>query len=131
MKKLTVLCVDDNFDNNDLLKFLFEREEYQVTICSTGEECLKCISDHQFSAVVLDYHLPDQDGLEVFREIKKLYPQTPVIIFTADVRDSSREAALEAGVDAYLIKPDDLENIISVVTKLVEAGGLYENAFNR
>ena len=130
MKERSVLCVDDNFDNNELLEFFFEQAGYQVTICSTGEECLDCLKDHEFSAVVLDYHLPDKDGLALFKEIRKLYPQTPVIIFSADARNSSREAAIEAGVNAYLIKPDDIKNIVSVVTKLIEARDLYKNVTN-
>jgi CheY-like chemotaxis protein len=116
----TVLCVDDNDDNLELLKILFELADYQVTACSTGEECLEQVKKGEYSAIVLDYRLPDKDGLEICREIRELVPGTPIVFYTADVRNSSRQAAFSAGADAYLLKPDDLNNIISTVNDLTE-----------
>ena len=123
----TILCVDDNEDNNELLQFLFENEGYKVITCSTADECSECIMDNDFSAIILDYRLPDKDGLDILREIKESNPHLPIVFFTADAVETSRQKSIEAGADAYLVKPNDLTNIVPTVIKLIETNyiGVY------
>jgi DNA-binding response OmpR family regulator len=116
----TLLCVDDNDDNREILKIFFEQAGYEVTDCSTGEECLDLIKKGEYSAVILDYALPDNSGLKVCAEIKRSVPDTPVIFYTGFATAESRADASDAGADAYLIKPNDLDNIVSVVNNLIE-----------
>ena len=116
----TLLCVDDNDDNRELLKIFFELADFEVTACATGDECLDLIREGEYSAIILDYKLPDHNGLEVCAEIKRSVPDTPVIFYTGFDSVSSRQEAADAGADAYLIKPNDLDNIVSVVDDLIE-----------
>jgi DNA-binding response OmpR family regulator len=117
----TVLCVDDDEDNNELFQFLFEQDGYQVTVCSSADECLQIIRNDEFTAVILDYLLPDRDGLEVCREIRDSGVETPIIFYSGDTRETTSDAAIEAGADAFLVKPNDLMEVVQTVTKLVKA----------
>lgn len=116
-----ILCVDDNEDNIEILKLFFTQEGYQVTTSTSAEECLERLQNEEFSAIVLDYHLPNKDGIVVFNEIRSLNLQIPVVFYTADAREKSRQRALEAGVEAYLVKPKDIENVVPIVSNLIEA----------
>jgi len=118
-KQNTVLCVDDNDDNLELLKILFEMEGFEVTACSTAEDCLETVRKNDFSAIVLDYKLSDRDGLEVCRELRELKPHIPIVFYTGDIRGTSRQAVMEAGADKYLLKPDDLEILVPTVAGLI------------
>ncbi len=117
----TVLCVEDNEDNGEMLEVFFEQAGFEVTTCATGEECLEHLKGREFSAIVLDYHLPAKDGLEICREIRRANKFVPIIFFTADARQQIRQDALAAGADAFLIKPDDLLDVVAVVAGLIES----------
>ena len=117
----TVLCVEDNYDNGEMLEVLFELEDFHVMTCTTGEECFTLLEKNQYSAIILDYHLPVSDGIEICSEIKKRGVDAPIIFFTADARETIRQAALDAGADAFLIKPDDLDKLVPAVIALIEA----------
>ena len=118
----TVLCVEDNFDNGEMLEVLFDLADFNVITCATGDECFTLLEKSQYSAIILDYHLPVSDGIEICSEIKKRGIDAPIVFFTADAREAIRQAALEAGADAFLIKPDDLEKVVPTVTALIKAG---------
>jgi CheY-like chemotaxis protein len=117
----TVLCVEDNYDNGEMLEVLFELADFNVTTCTTGDECFSLIEKTEYSIIILDYHLPVSDGIEICTEIKKRNIDTPIVFFTADARETIRQAAFEAGADAFLIKPDDLDKVVPTVTALIEA----------
>jgi CheY-like chemotaxis protein len=116
-----VLCVDDNADNLEVLQAFFEAAGYVVTPCPTAAECLEMLGNDRFDAIVLDLFMPEMDGLELFREIRSSGFAMPVVVYTADSRPGTRELMLEAGVDAFLVKPDGLSRVVRVVTHLIES----------
>jgi DNA-binding response OmpR family regulator len=116
----SVLCLDDNDDSLELLKIFFEFEDCKVVTCTTYEECFNHIKTNNFSAIVLDGWLVDKDGFEICSEIRADDEKIPIVFFSADDTESSREKGLEAGADAYLIKPDDLDNVVPTVMQLIE-----------
>jgi DNA-binding response OmpR family regulator len=117
----TVLIVEDDADNGEMLAIFFEQEGFEIVVCESGDECLEHIGNRDFSAVILDYHLPEKDGLEVCREIRGANEKVPIILFTADARKAVRDDAAEAGADAVLVKPDDLTTIVAVVAGLIDS----------
>lgn len=119
-KPKTVLCVEDNEDNGEILEVFFDQADFQVTTCATGEDCLEHLKTREFSAIVLDYHLPVKDGIEICREIRAANKAVPIIFFTADARETTQRDALAAGADAFLVKPDDLLDVVAIVTGLIE-----------
>ncbi|HEY8562238.1 MAG TPA: response regulator [Pyrinomonadaceae bacterium] len=117
----TVLLVEDNEDNSEMLEILFAQDGFEVTICTSGEDCLRRRESSEFSAIVLDYHLPEKDGLEICREIRAVDEKAPIVFFTADARETIRREALDAGADAFLLKPDDLPDIVAIVAELINS----------
>jgi len=116
--KKTVLCVEDHRDCAELLQYILEREEFQVTSCSTSEEGLQLAGQKKFSAIILDHRLAGISGTEICRRIRAYDRLTPIIFFSAAAFPTDREAGLEAGANEYLVKPQDLERISETIKRL-------------
>lgn len=116
----SVLIVDDNFDTLELLEIFFGQENYQVTVCSSYEQCFRHFEKTRYSAVVLDMRMEEMNGAQICRKIRDCNKTISIVFFSADATQSSREAGLSAGADAYLIKPTNLDTVVSVVTALIE-----------
>lgn len=119
-KQKTVLCVEDDVDNGEILEVFFQQSGFEVLTCRTSEQCLEHIKIRDFSALVLDYHLPEKDGIDICLEVRESDAEIPIVFFTADARETIRQAALEAGADALLVKPDDLMEVVLTVESLIK-----------
>ncbi len=115
----TILCIDDNEDTTELLKAMFEETGFEVTSCPSAEACSDHLKRNDLSALILDFRLPDQKGTELCREVRAANPQLPIVFFTGEASPESRWEGLKAGANNYLVKPNDLENIVPVVTGLI------------
>jgi DNA-binding response OmpR family regulator len=100
----TILVVDDEPNIADLVDLYLAREGYRVLQASTGEAGLDAVRDHRPRLVVLDVGLPDIDGLEVCKRLRRT-SQIPVIFLTARDGEVDRVLGLELGGDDYLTKP--------------------------
>jgi DNA-binding response OmpR family regulator len=118
-KPIKILCVEDDKDSCELLDFILSGEGFEVVSCSTSQEGLHLAKQGGFSAIVLDYCLPEVSGLEICREIRTYDKQTPIIFYTASAYPKDKEEGLKAGANAYLVKPIDLEKIAKTITDLV------------
>lgn len=116
-----VLYVDDNDDHLELTKTLFEIEGYTVTGCNTHQQCFDHIEATEFAAIILDNWLAEKTGFEICAEIRKIRPEVPIIFFSADAAEKSRQYGLKVGANAYLIKPNDLEKLTPTVIGLISA----------
>jgi phosphate regulon transcriptional regulator PhoB len=103
-----VLIVEDEPDIRDLLVFHLEREGYQVTKCRSGEEAVRLSqASPPPDLVLLDVMLPEMDGLEVCRRLRR-DPRTqaiPIVMLTARGDEVDRVLGLELGADDYVVKP--------------------------
>lgn len=108
-KDASILVVDDNEMNLQVVKNLLKKTQVQVTTCLSGAECLHLISNHHYDMVLLDHMMPKMDGMETLQRAKKLQDsqckETPFIALTANAISGVREMYLEAGFDNYLSKP--------------------------
>ncbi|MGY1708734.1 response regulator [Geodermatophilus sp. SYSU D00758] len=100
----TVLIIEDDVRVRRMVQLTLQREGFQVTEAATGAEGLARLAEHPADVVLLDLRLPDQDGLEVCRAIRRAGP-TPVVIVTARADSDDVVAGLEAGADDYVTKP--------------------------
>jgi two-component system alkaline phosphatase synthesis response regulator PhoP len=116
----TVLCVDDNIDTCELVRLMFEGDGYKVVTCQDGQEAIRLIRYENFDAVVLDYLMPEIDGMDVCRAIRTFNKNVPVVFFTASARENDRVAILASGAQAFLVKPNDLNILTETVFRLVE-----------
>jgi len=121
VRRARILVVDDE----KLLRWSWaqrlEREGYEVAECETAGAGIARLDDGEFDLLLLDYKLPDLDGLEVLRRIKPKEADLPVIMITAH---SSLENAIEAmklGASDFLAKPVDLDVLLLAVRRTLEA----------
>lgn len=120
----TILCVEDEKDSCELITFILENVGFKVVSCATSTEGLEMAKQNSFSAIILDKRLGQISGIEVCRQIRIYDKQTPIIFFSASAYPKDREAGLEAGANAYLVKPNDLNNLIPTTIKLIEESEL-------
>ena len=111
---LRVLVVDDEVNLTELLAMAMRYEGWEVTAAHTGEAAVQAARDVRPDAVVLDMMLPDFDGLEVMRRIRRDH-DVPVLFLTARDAVEDRVAGLTAGGDDYVTKPFSLEEVVARV----------------
>jgi DNA-binding response OmpR family regulator len=104
MERGTVLVVDDEPNIADLIELYLAREGYRVVKAATGEGGVRAVVEHRPRLVVLDVGLPDIDGLEVCRRLRRT-STIPVIFLTARDSEVDRVLGLELGADDYVTKP--------------------------
>jgi DNA-binding response OmpR family regulator len=116
---MKILLVEDNQDNADLFIRILKTADYEVTHTLRGLEGLKLARQQQFSAILLDFDLPDINGMQVCLAIRKSSRTVPIIALTAKADRSTREQARLFGFDAFITKPcldkDLLQTIESAV----------------
>ena len=108
-KRARVLIVDDIFDNRAILGRRFERRGFEVIEADSGARALELIAEQAFDVVLLDWMMPDLDGMEVLRRIRAtLSPvELPVIMVTAKSQNEDVVEALTLGANDYMTKPVD------------------------
>lgn len=113
--KYKILLIEDNKDLQDYLRSFFLDHGYSVEVFSEGLKAINDIDKVIPDLVILDLGLPDISGENVFREIKKILPQVPIIILTAKGTKSDIIAGFNLGADDYLPKPFDAEELLARV----------------
>ena len=105
----SILVVDDNGLNREVVTDLLRAVDMKVDTATTGQEAIEKIRLGQFEVVLMDVHMPGMDGLTATRRIRAQprFAKLPIIALTAQVLAAEREATLAAGMNAYLTKPID------------------------
>src|SRR3954470_15073537 len=111
----TILIVDDEVVIRESLQTLLEMEEYRVDTAETGEEGLTKIAEQPYDLVLLDYALPDKNGLEVLRDIRDRDPSLAVILITAYGTVENAVMAMQGGATNFIQKPWDNEKLLADV----------------
>jgi two-component system, OmpR family, response regulator MprA len=114
-----VLVVDDEPAVRQALKRALSMEGYDVSLAEDGEEALAALLDDQADAVVLDVLMPNLDGLEVSRRLRKMGDDVPILMLTARDAIENRVEGLDAGADDYLVKPFALEELFARLRALL------------
>ncbi|MFS1516890.1 response regulator YycF [Bacillus sp. SCS-151] len=112
--KNKVLVVDDEKPIADILKFNLEKEGYEVTCAYDGVEALNQVEEVKPSIILLDIMLPQKDGMEVCREVRKKYDM-PIIMLTAKDTEIDKVLGLELGADDYVTKPFSTRELLARV----------------
>jgi len=119
-----VLVVEDHALNVELVRDLLEPEGVAVAHAASGEAALAMISRERPDLVLIDLTLPGMDGLEATRRMKEgPTGGLRVVVVTARVMKSDRDAALAHGADAFLAKPLDTRTFARDILALLRAGG--------
>lgn len=110
-----VLIIDDEKQVRDLLEQYFERLGFTAKSVASGKQALKKMESFVPNIVLLDYLMPGATGLDIFPEIKNIFPFAKVVILTGRGSEEIAVRALKLGVDDYLTKPFELSRIREVV----------------
>ncbi len=112
MQKEKILVVDDDKNICDLLRMYLEKEGYAVTMAHNGIDAVNTFNTENPDLVLLDIMLPQLDGWQVCREIRK-QSETPIIMVTAKDETFDKVLGLELGADDYVTKPFDTKEIVA------------------
>jgi DNA-binding response OmpR family regulator len=108
-----ILAVDDDRDILKVLKANLELHGYEVDTADRWEKAEAILSDVQPDLLLLDVMLPDGDGMEICRELRKEMPELPVIMLTAKDKVSDKVIGLESGADDYVVKPFETIELVA------------------
>jgi DNA-binding NtrC family response regulator len=111
----TILCIDDDDGMLPYQKALFERRGYKVLTTASARQGLRIAAVCEVVAVVVDYHMPEMNGLEFATEVKRLKPQVPIVMVSSD--DAISEPALNV-VDALVSKNEAPRRLLPVITRI-------------
>jgi DNA-binding response OmpR family regulator len=121
-KRPLILIVDDEHDFRAICAHVLERGGYETTAAPDGAAGLAAFQERNPALVVLDGNLPDMDGIEVCRRLRKLPGggQVPVIMCTVRSAVVSIQDGLDAGVTDYVLKPFEMEHLLARVAAALE-----------
>ena len=120
--KASILIVDDDMGMCETLSDIMEEKGYRTIIATDGREAVQKVKESAFDVILMDIKMPGMDGVETFREIKRIRPETAVVMMTAyAVEDLIREA-LSEGAYGVLYKPLDIERTIGLIERVREGG---------
>ena len=114
-----VAIVDDDAAIRSALGRALRMENYDVELFEDGASALRAVQLRAPAAIVLDLQLPDIDGLEVCRRIRRAGDATPILMLTARDAVNDRVEGLDVGADDYLVKPFDLAELLARLRALL------------
>jgi CheY-like chemotaxis protein len=114
-----LLVADDDPDIRQLVSDLFTAHGYHVQTAADGREALSTLQAEKFDILILDIGMPEVNGLEVLRQIREHQPGLPVIVITAAEARDRALVAMQAGAQAYLLKPFETAQLKHLVAQWV------------
>jgi two-component system response regulator AtoC len=102
MEKSKILIAEDEKTQRDLLEGFLKKEGFSVEAVADGREALQKLQGDFFDIALVDYKMPELDGLQTLQEIRKLYPDLPVVMMTAYGTVETAVASMKKGALDYL-----------------------------
>ena len=118
LREKNILIIDDDENIAGLIALYLNKEGYDTTECYSGIEGLKKFNDNTYDLIVLDIMLPQMDGYEVLRELRKV-SKVPVIMLTAKGETIDKVLGLELGADDYLVKPFEPMELVARIKAVI------------
>ena len=121
---LRILLAEDNPVNQKLALRLLERMGYRADVAENGLAAISAVEGSAYDVILMDVQMPELDGLETTRRIRRRWPDTPlrIVAMTANAMDGDREACLEAGMDDYIAKPISPEALQAALMAVTSGG---------
>ena len=117
-----ILVVDDDNNICELLRLYLEKEGYNVIIARTGMQAVQTFAEQQPDLMLLDIMLPELDGWQVCREVRK-YSNKPIIMLTAKGETFDKVLGLELGADDYITKPFEAKEVLARIKAVLRRSG--------
>lgn len=120
MNNYSILIVDDEDTQRNVLKGYLEKKGYKIFSASSGSEGIKVVKENVIDIVLSDFKMPDKTGLEVLEEVKKLNPEISFVIITAYGTIENAVKAMRLGAFDYISKPVDLDELDLMIDRIIE-----------
>jgi two-component system OmpR family response regulator len=117
---MRILYVEEHAESSELLALWLGSYGYELVSANTLSDGLSLAKSGTFNIYILSGKFIDGTGLDLCRLIRQFDPTTSIVFYSALARDSDLVAAVNAGAQAYLIKPNDFEQIASTIKRLVD-----------
>ncbi|MEA4907910.1 MAG: response regulator, partial [Anaerolineaceae bacterium] len=121
-KDSAILLAEDNPINQKLAVTILQRAGFVVDVVGNGREAIEAIQRHPYNLILMDVQMPEMDGLEATRSIRKSEKKgqhLPIVALTAHAMKGDREMCLAAGMDDYLSKPLDPREVVDCIDRLL------------
>ena len=130
---LTILIVDDDLGIRLSVSDYLEMAGYSVLTSDNGQNALAMVSQHQPHLIVTDVTMPQMDGYELIRQVRRqpAFRLLPVLFLTARINTDERIKGYQLGCDAYLPKPFELNELSAVVRNLLERSQMMESEWRQ
>ncbi|OGM12643.1 DNA-binding response regulator [Candidatus Woesebacteria bacterium RBG_16_39_8b] len=115
---MRILVVEDEHRIASTIKKGLEQEKFAVDVAYNGTDGYDMAVSENYDAIILDLMLPEKDGLEISRDLRKQQIHTPILILTAKSQVQDKVAGLDMGADDYLTKPFSFEELIARIRAL-------------
>ena len=125
-----VLIVEDEQSISSFISMILTANGYDTIIVNTGEEALTMISSHCPDLIVLDLGLPDMDGLEVLRSVRK-WSSLPIVVVSARNHERDKVEALDYGADDYLVKPFEMKELMARINAVLRRSEIPDDTRKR
>ncbi len=126
MEKAKILIAEDEKNQRDLLEGFLKKEGFSVMALSNGREALEKLEADFFDLVLIDFKMPELDGLQTLRQVRARFPDLPVVMMTAYGTIETAVASMKEGAIDYLTKPIDLDELLLIFQKVLERSSLIQ-----
>lgn len=127
MKNRKILVIDDNVSTLKVIKAILEEEEYAVFTCPDGFDALEILKTERPGLVLIDLKMPEISGIELFKKVRELDQRAVVMIMTAHGTVESAVQAMKLGVENYLEKPLNFDELKITISKIFEKLDMKED----
>ncbi len=124
---IKLLCIDDDVLGLKSLTVLMQTLGYQIDCAESAADGLEMVRNGDYDLVITDMNMPEMNGLLLTQEIKKIVPETPVIVITGSIDMGSRELASGVCPDCVLVKPLDLHEFSEQLNRLLQGETIRES----
>ncbi len=125
-----IMIIEDDEEMRSLLKDFFKEEGIETDSASNGSDALLELSKDHFDLIITDIRMPGLTGLDILPRIRRLKPETPIIVMTGYGSDDVRRRSLERGATVYLEKPIPLSKLKTLIREEVLRKQLNETWSN-
>lgn len=117
-KRKTILIAEDNESNYMLLKIILQKH-YELVWVKNGKDAVQTIEEQYIDLILMDVKMPEMDGLEALKAIRKKYRDLPIVMQTAYAFEADREEAEQAGSSGFITKPVSAPQLLKIVRDLI------------
>ena len=116
-----ILYVDDDSDSCEVMTLWLSKdpERYEVTATSESHRALNLIAENRFDLYIFDYCMPEVTGADLCCFVRTIYPDAPVMIYSGRGAKTDIKNGMAAGADAFLVKPNDFDEFLPTVHRLL------------